>query len=128
MGEEALVADKYQELTKLARVLEGDELSPRALIYASYPDTADEKLLVVPASRKYDERDVYRRISITLAKNRSVFPSIDISDVRVVNESDPYVRGLSTLFRVDEFSTIRISKSVLNGVYVENAVVYRMVL
>lgn len=128
MGEGTLVTDKYDELADFARLLEASDLRPRAMVYASYQDTADEKLLIVPASEPFDERELYRNLSILLSANRPNFPSIDISDLRIVGDSDPYVRGLASLFRVDRFSKISIAKSVLDGVYIEHAVVFRMVL
>jgi hypothetical protein len=128
MGATALVADKFAEVSELARVLAGDDLNPRAMVYAAYSDASDEKLLFVPATKKFDEREIYRKLSLILARQRDKFPYIDVSDVRVVSDEEPYIKGLSSLFRVEGFSTVTISKSVLNGVYIEHAVVYRMTL
>ena len=128
MVEEALVASRFGELAKFARLLEGSELQPRGLVYAVFSDTEDERLLIVPRDRLFDARELYRCMSIMMAERRNEYPSIDISDIRIVSEADPYIATLAKLCHVDEFSEVQFTKSMFDGIYVEKAIVFKLAL
>jgi hypothetical protein len=51
---------------------------------------------------------------------------LDISMIEVVDKDDPLLKGLGRLIRAEGTNTIRARSNWVNGIYVEDAVIYRL--
>jgi hypothetical protein len=128
MGDEGLVAERAREIDAFAQELESSDLNPRVIVYYRFPDTEDWKLLVVPRESRFSEHEVYRHIAELLSSSRAKYPSLDVSDIRLVRDNDPLVQALSQVAHIDGLSRLTVQKSLIDDVYISEAVIYRLAL
>jgi hypothetical protein len=129
MDQATLVGRRQSEGRELTRELAKDEdLGLTASFWWFEPETADWSLVL--ASRLFrtaGPKKVYERVSRALAKikQRLASTSIQLSDVRVTSDRDPRVLAMASAITAEDTVT-QISESMMNGVYVHDALLYRL--
>ena len=94
-----------------------------------YNEDADSwRLWIVPGPEINDKFQFYRRLAEIVADNRNVLGDLDASSTQFMSESHPALVGLARFARVEGVSAIRLSNNMLNGYYLPDAVIIRMVL
>ncbi|MCU0831577.1 MAG: hypothetical protein MUC58_08700, partial [Rhizobiaceae bacterium] len=54
------------------------------------------------------------------------YPILDLSRVRIVHKSDPLIQGLNQIIQYTGVGKMAFSANLVNGIYVEDALIYRM--
>jgi hypothetical protein len=101
---------------------------PRAAVWVHNGETDTWKLWIVLQPSASDQREFYRRVSEIVAKNRDQLGGIDASDVELVSESHPAIRGLAAMMRVEGLSDVHLSNNRLNGFYLPDGIILRLAL
>jgi hypothetical protein len=98
-----------------------------AALWFYYPDLSQWKLLL--ASSKFEGSNLtgsYTKISQTLSAQEDVSKNISIGDVKILQHKDPLMKLLKGIVRTGKgLNQIRMTSNVLNGIYVEDALIYR---
>ena len=90
-------------------------------------DSDSEIWRLVIASSFYDEngpKATYLKIRSVLDTFEEEF-CISLSNVYAVSPSDNFVKKMSKAIRVDGTSEVRFSRNVIDGEYIEDALIYR---
>ena len=117
MAQEPLVESDIQAGRDLVRALDGADLRIVGALWLYVSEIQDWKLLIVTPDIDRGARDLY----LTAIKQKT---SLDLSRVQFVSPSTPVFRALSNSIR--GMSNMRVSHSMFNGVYVDEAFVYRL--
>lgn len=53
-------------------------------------------------------------------------PILNLGGLRIVGADDPLIGGLRPVVHVDDLGEVRFSNNMVNGVYVEDALIHRL--
>ena len=112
---------------KLTQQLDADGFDVRASLWFYFVDGSQWRLLI--ASPLVDEKgpkETYERIRASLGKDTEGLAGLSLQNISVVSPSDPAIRVLGKMFHLPGFSSVRMSRSRLNNLYVEDVYIYRM--
>lgn len=119
MAEEPLVEADIDAGRALVKALDGAGVGVRGAFWFYLTDVDRWKLMIVSDAAKQGSRDLY-------VKAISLKPELDLSKVEFVAPSSPIFAALSRYFRFEGLSGVRVSRNMLDGVYVDDAYVYRL--
>jgi hypothetical protein len=119
MAQTALVGSEVEGGRALLNALDEAGVPVRGAFWFYYPELDRWKLIVVSPDAERGARDLY-------LKAIDLKPALDLALVEFTPPSSPIFKALSGLMRIDGASTVRMSQNMLNGVYVEDALIYRL--
>ena len=131
MAEEALVKDALSE-----QQIAGGETVIRALDEAKFRVDAGfwlfltdsnhwRLMLASPEVRLEGPKKAYRRVQAALSKVET--PGVSLQNITVVDNGDSLVTLLRSAIRTGPgISGIRFSRNTINGVFIEDAYIYRL--
>ena len=130
MDQTALVARLERAGRRLSTALKRDDSLGLTASFWWF-DEETQRWSFVVASKHYQTAgptQMYKKIAKHLAKTttkRTTGDAIELSQVVVVPDSDRRVRAMASAVRVEDGS-VRLQQSVLNGLYVADAIVYEL--
>jgi hypothetical protein len=98
----------------------------RAAAWVYSPETQIWRLWIVPEAQLTDKREFYRRLTEVISANREKFANLDVSDVEFVQESNPAIKALRSLAKIEGKGSLQIASSTLNGIYLPDCIILRM--
>lgn len=78
------------------------------------------ELAVVEGPRNY-----YKRVITANAQALDEEDAISLNNISVTNTSNQIVQSIGFMIRADDISDVRFSRNTINGVFIEDAYVYR---
>jgi hypothetical protein len=122
MAEDALVGFDVERGAELVRALDAAGFPVLAALWMHYPDIETWKLLI--ATPKANEpQKAYTEIRHIVDGAKLDAP--DLAQIRLVLPDDQTVTTLSQAIRVEGLSGVRFSRNMINGIYVDDAYIYR---
>lgn len=125
MAEEALVADEVEAGAKLLETLDRQGALMKAAFWLHYPDQDDWKLVLSPREATKGVKSVYFKIGEALRSPEMRDHRLDIGSIKILQPDEPLVKALSQVIRAEGINRIRFSRNMINGIYVDDAVIYR---
>ena len=129
MAKETLLDTDIAAGGQLIEALDSDGEDINGALWLYYPDLLQWKLLLV--SPKLNTKNVtgaYTQVSQVLSRHDEINKNISIGDIKILNREDPLMELLKGIIRTGKgLSKIRMRSNVLNGIYVEDALIYRNV-
>lgn len=110
------------------RAMDDAGFPPRMAVWVHNTDTDTWKLWVVPPKGLTDERDFFRRCAAVVSANRPSLGGLDVSDVKMVEETHPAMVGLSVAVRVPGLARVHFSGNRFNGFYLPDCIILRSAL
>jgi hypothetical protein len=83
------------------------------------------KLWIVPGSPATTKYEFYRQVSRIISTNRTKLGGLDASDIEIVSDSHPAVRGLKSFTRVPELAALSFPGNAFNGYYLSDGIILR---
>lgn len=129
MAKETLLESDIAAGARFIEALDEDGEAVDTALWFYYPDLSQWKLLIAsPAFEKDRPTSSYTKVSKLLSNEDEVGRSISISDIKILTAKDPMRRLLKGIIRTGKsLDRIRMTSNILNGIYVEDALVYRNV-
>jgi hypothetical protein len=127
MAKETLLETDIAAGAKFIQALDKRGQPINAALWFYYPDLSQWKLLLAsPAFQAKDLTQSYTKISEILTAEQDIGNNISIADIKLLNQTDPMMNLLKVIVRTGKgLSQIRMTSNVLNGIYVEDALIYR---
>jgi hypothetical protein len=126
MDSAALVGTDIERGADLVKALDDAQFPVRSALWLYLSEEREWRLTIAtPLVDEAGPRDAYKRIQKVLAKR----PEIDLplQRISVVSPKDPLIQALRKVVHTGEgISAIRLSRNAVNGVYIEDAVLYRV--
>lgn len=122
MAEDALVSSDLDRGADLVRALDAAKFPVVGAAWLYYPDM-DTWKLVLATPKAMDLRQAYTEIR-RIAEQAGV-ESPDLARIRLVPPTDPTIAALSQAIRIEGLSGVRFSQNMINGIYVDDAYIYR---
>lgn len=123
MDQEALV----KAALDLIPSLEESGTKIRGAVVVHLLETNGSRLWLV-GDKGVDKKEFYAAIAAQISKVEHAHPDFSISDVELKADTDPVVRALAFLVRLDGLGTISLSRNMINGIYTPDGILLRMAL
>ncbi len=128
MDQKLLVGPEIEGAKRLVGLMDKAGLNPRAALWVYNEDTEIWRLWIVPAPEIKEKLEFYRRLAVIVSENRELLGTLDTGSTEFVKESHPAIQGLKGLIRVESLSDVRFSNNMLNGFYLPDAIILRMMV
>ena len=126
MDHVALVDSEVEAGRKLLDALDESGFSTAAAMWMYFADHSEWRVVLALADGISNLKSEYMKVARVLNLHPDIKSRIDLSRIKIVSTKDSMISGLLGLVRVTDGGTIRFSTSVVNGVFVEDALIYRM--
>jgi hypothetical protein len=127
MAKETLLDSDIAAGANFIEALDKDGEMINAALWFYYPDLSQWKLLL--ASSKFEGGSLtgsYTKLSQVLSSQDKISTNISISDIKILQNKDPLMKLLKGIARTGKgLNQIRMKANVMNGIYVEDALIYR---
>ena len=127
MAKEVLLESDITAGARLIEELDKKGADVSAALWFFYPDLSEWKLLLVsPTFEKNGLTASYTMVSEVISSIGDVNKSISIDNMKIVKNNDPMMRLLKGIVRSGKgLNTIRMTSNMMNGIYVQDALIYR---
>jgi hypothetical protein len=127
MDQVVLDEGRIQAGIELIKRLDSSPLKPTKAFWMFYPDQSVWKLLV--GGTKLGGKEIaqqYGLISKILSEMSRENNVLSFDDIKIIQPRDKVADALGAVFRVGGLSTVRASRNMINGIYVDDALIYRL--
>lgn len=122
MAEDVLVSVNVERGEALVRALDDAGFPVLAALWLYYPDI-DTWKLVLATPHAASPQKAYTEIRHIA--HRAQIDAPDLAQIKLVLPTDATVSTLSQVIRIEGIGRVRFSKNMINGIYVEDAFLYR---
>jgi len=125
---EILTKEMIESGAELTRLLDQAQLMVSASLWLYIPESNIWRLTIAsPEVRTCGPKKVYQKIQSILSQIPEEQPSVGLKDISVVENDNALISLLRIAIRTgDGISGIRFSKNTINGQFIEDAYIYRM--
>ncbi len=123
-----LSEEMIQAGAELLRSLDKNGVVVRAALWFLLTDADTWRLIIAsPEVRHQGPKSMYRRVQSIVNRLPEDEPRLRLENISVVDDREPLISLLSTAIQTgDGVSGIRFSRNTVNGVFIEDAYIYRM--
>lgn len=112
---------------RLVEVVDASQLHLHAAFWLQESIDQDWRLVfALPEVRLEGPKWVYKKIKALYKKLPLDEPKIRAESIFVVDDKDRFIQIFKSTIRVEGISGIRFSRNIINGVYLEDAYIYKM--
>ena len=129
MATEQLVRSEIDAGLQLVKALDEGGFGVAAALWLYSSDPESWKFVIATDAKPEALEKKYLEAATIASKWRAQNPDrpiLDLSSVRIVSVNDPLIKGLRPILRVDGLSEVRFSHNMINGIYVEDALIHRL--
>jgi len=111
----------------MLKVLDGTEIAPSAALWFYFRDLKSWRLVISSSYfNKKNPQDCYKKVIESI--NKQKFIRLYIGDITLLPADDNLINILKVAIRTDKksISGIRFTSSVINGVLIDDAYIYRL--
>ena len=126
MAQEILLESHIEAGKVLLQELDSKQFNITTAMWFFYPDIKEWKLLLYsPQFEKKEPTHLYTEISKIITGLGEKVSSISLEMTKLVLKTDPLLKMFKGIIRAEGISTIRMTSNYFNGIYVEDALIYR---
>ena len=132
MAEEIVVKEPlWPELVdagkRLTQQLDTDGFDVRASLWFYFVEGNQWRLLIAsPLVDEQGPKEAYERIRASLSKAPGGLAGLSLQNISAASPQEPLIQMLRKLVRMPDIGGVRLTRSRLNNLYVEDAYIYRM--
>jgi hypothetical protein len=119
VAEEALVAEDIEAGRRFVELLDRSGTEVKGAFWLYQPDAERWRLVIVTPQAARGSKDLYLKAIREKA-------DIDLARVDFQPPSSSVFKALGGLIKVDGLGAMRMQRNAFNGVYIEDALVYRL--
>jgi hypothetical protein len=123
----AVLVDADVEMGReLLRILDEIKFPVTAAAWIFFPDVEEWRLVIRTPKAEKNLLQALLELAISLDERGDLRKRIDLSRVKLVSPKDKMLAAMSSVVQVDGNSTIRFARNVINGVLIDDALIYRL--
>lgn len=129
MAEEQLVTSEIEEGIRLVRALDGGGFPVKAALWLYSGDAQRWRFIIATTNVPKDISVRIREAVDISAQWREQHPGetlLDLARVSFVGENDRLIAGLGRVLKLEGLGEIRFSNNMVDGVFVEDALIHRL--
>jgi predicted methyltransferase MtxX (methanogen marker protein 4) len=126
MAKDALVDSEIEEATRLVSFLDNNGLKVSGALWLYQSDAERWRFLVSFDEHRQNITSYYLEVAKLIKKYGAPLGLLDLSSVEFVDANRSVIGPLSQAIKVAGLSRVRLSSSKINGVFLEDALIYRL--
>ena len=126
MAEAVLVDTDVEMGRELVRILDEAKFTVTGAAWIYFPDIGEWRLVVRTPKAEKNLQQALLEMAIALDKRGDLRRRLDLSRVKLVPPKDKMLAAMGSVIRADGISTIRFTRNVINGVLIDDALIYRL--
>jgi hypothetical protein len=126
MAEVTLVDSDVRAGTEFVKLLDNAKFPFTGAAWLFYPDVSEWRLVVRTPKAEKDLQGALREVAAAMDKAGDLRQRLDLSRIKLVPPSDSMMNAIGMMIRADGVNTIRFSKNVINGIFIDDALIYRL--
>lgn len=126
MATTALVSTDVEMGSELLKVLDEAAFPVTAAAWIYFPNVDEWRLVIRTPKVEKDLQGALRELAAVLDAKGDLRTRLDLSRVKLVPPKDKVLAAMASMVRVDGISNIRFSRNVINGVLIDDALIYRL--
>jgi hypothetical protein len=126
MAATSLVDADIEMGRELVRILDEAGFPVTAAAWIFFPEVEEWRLVVRTPRAEKDLLQAFGEVARALDARGDLRSRIDLARVKLVPPTDRMLKAIGQAVRAEGLSTIRFSRNVINGIYIDDAVIYRL--
>jgi len=129
MAAKQLVESEIEAGKALVRALDSNAFDVQAALWLYSSDTEAWRFVIATPGVPQQLQQKYLEAAVIISNWRQNHPNeaiLDLSNVRLVGPGEALIVGLRPIIQVNGLGDVRFSNNLVNGVYVEDALIHRM--
>ena len=123
----AILVDSDVEMGReLLRILDETKFPVTAAAWIFFPDFEEWRLVIRTPKAEKNLQQALLELAVSLDERGDLRRRLDLSRVRLVPPKDKMLAAMGSVVRVEGTSNIRFTRNVINGVVVDDALIYRL--
>ena len=123
----AVLVDSDVEMGReLLRILDETKFPVTAAAWIFFPDIEEWRLVIRTPKAEKNLQQALLELAVSLDERGDLRRRLDLSRVRLVPPKDKMLAAMGSVVRVEGTSNIRFARNVINGVVVDDALIYRL--
>jgi hypothetical protein len=126
MAQETLLDSHIESGKILLNELDGRDFHIVTAMWFFYPDISEWKLLLYsPEFEKKDPILLYTEISKIIDFLSENIQGITLETIKLILKNDSLLKLFKSIIHVGGISTVRMTSNYFNGIYIDDALIYR---
>lgn len=108
------------------RILDEASFPVTGAAWIFFPDVEEWRLVIRTPKAEKNLQQALLEIAVALDSQGDLRKRLDLSRVKLVPPKDKMLAAMGSVVRADGLSTIRFSRNIVNGVLIDDALIYRL--
>lgn len=126
MAETVLVNEDIEAGRELVQVLDMSGFPVTAAAWIYFSDLDEWRLVIRTPKAAQNLHEALLEVALAMDARGDLRQRIDLARVKLVPPGDRMLKALGRAVRAEGLSTIRFSRNVINGIYIDDALIYRL--
>ncbi|WP_291863389.1 hypothetical protein [Bradyrhizobium sp.] len=123
----AVLVDADVEMGReLLRILDETNFPVTAAAWIYFPDIEEWRLVIRTPKAEKNLQQALLELAVSLDSRGDLRKRLDLSRVKLVPPQDKMLAAMGSIVKVEGISSIRFSRNVINGVLIDDALIYRL--
>lgn len=123
----AVLVDADVEMGReLLRILDETKFPVTAAAWILFPDIEEWRLVIRTPKAEKNLQQALLELAVSLDQRGDLRKRLDLSRVKLVPPKDKMLAAMGSVVKVEGISNIRFSRNVINGVLIDDALIYRL--
>jgi len=121
-----LVNSDIEAGSELVRLLDDSGFPVTAAAWIYFPDIQEWRLAIRTPKAASNLQEAYLEVARAMDEAGDLRKRFDLSRVRLVPPTDRTLGAIGKAIRVDGLSAVRFSSNVIDGIFIDDALIYRL--
>jgi hypothetical protein len=126
MAEAALVEKDVEAGLELVRLLDARRFPVTGAAWIYFPDLEEWKLVIRTPEAARDLNKAYLELAQAMDSKTGFRSQFDLARVKLVPPTDRMLAAMGSAIRAEGLNKIRFSRNVINGIFIDDALIYRL--
>jgi hypothetical protein len=126
VAETVLVDDDVKAGSELVRILDETSFPVTGAAWIYFPDVEEWRLVIRTPRAAKDLQGAYLDIARAMDAKGNLRARLSLARVKLVPPTDRMLQALGSVVRASGLNSIRFSRNVVNGIYIDDALIYRL--
>ncbi|MGQ0683383.1 hypothetical protein [Bradyrhizobium sp.] len=123
----AVLVDADVEMGReLVRILDEANFPVTGAAWIFFPDVEEWRLIIRTPKAEKNLQQALLEMAVALDERGDLRRRLDLARVKLVPPKDKVLAAMGSIVRAEGLSAIRFSRNVINGVLIDDALIYRL--
>ena len=126
MAETTLVNDDVRAGSELVRILDEAGFPVTAAAWIYFPDAEEWRLVIRTPKAAKNLQEAFLDVARAMDAKGDLRAKLNLARIKLVPPTDLLLKALGSVVSAPGLSKIRFSRNVVNGIYIDDALIYRL--